>query len=394
VKKIKVAQIVTLLELGGAQKNVLHILNGLDPARFDRLLLCGSGAVLDEEARKAPYPVYFLRNLVRPVSPLRDALAVREMAAVLRRERPDVVHTSSSKAGVLGRWAARLAGVPAVVHTFHGFGFTPGQKPWTRAAFILLEKMAAPAADVLVFVSKANQEEARALGIGRPEQRRLILCGVALDAFFSLERARRAPQGIPVAPEHKLVVTIGPFKPQKNLGDFIAAADLVARRDPSARFLMVGDGALRPALEADIRRRGLERVFFLPGWRRDIPGLLGRADAFAMTALWEGLPLALVEAMAAALPCVCNAVDGVPDILADGRNGFLTPPGRPDLTAARLLDILADAGLAARLGLAARASVARDFDIPRMVAAHAALYEELSAGRPPKNPVENRPEIS
>jgi glycosyltransferase involved in cell wall biosynthesis len=384
--RLKVAHIVTRLELGGAQQNTLHTVRHLDRSRFDPLLICGRGALLDAEAIGLGCPVHFVPSLVRAVRPHRDLAALWRLTRLLRRERPDIVHTHSSKAGILGRLAARLAGVPVVVHTFHGFGFNREQSPWSRALFVASERFCARFATRLVAVSEANRREALALGVGRPEQYVLIRSGVKLSDFRRLERTRTAPERLALGPEDRLIVTVGPFKPQKNLVDFLRAAATVRAAFPAARFLIVGDGELRPRLEAEAARLGLTDALLLPGWRRDMPALLARADAFVLTSLWEGLPRSLVEAMSAALPCVANAVDGVTDVLKDGETGFLTAPHRPAETADRLLRILRDPALGRRLGEAARRSLGEDFDIDGMVRRQEALYAAL-AGQTPGPPV-------
>ncbi len=368
---------MTLLELGGAQQNTLYTVQTMDPARFETILLCGRGAFLDKEASSNDFPVFFVNSLVRPVRPVQDLLAVFEMMLILRREKPDVVHTHSSKAGILGRLAAWLARVPVIVHTYHGFGFTREQKWLTRFIYVLLEKLTAPLSTALITVSKANRSEARDLGIGRPDQYHLIRSGVPLGLYRSIARRPNAPEGIPIKPEHRLITTIGPFKPQKNLADFVAAAALVHEKSPQTRFLIVGDGEQRPELESLIRQKGLSDIVFLAGWRRDVPAILMRTFAFAMTSLWEGLPRALVEAMAAGLPSVCNAVDGVQDILADGENGYLIPPKRPDLTAQKILQLLDNPETAIQMGRRARESVDKEFDIDHMVWQQENLYEQL-----------------
>lgn len=381
MEKIKVAHVITLLELGGAQQNTLHTMRRLDRSRFEPLLVCGRGAMLDPEAAALGAPVHFVPALVRPVHPLKDALALAALVRIFRRERPDVVHTHSSKAGILGRQAAALARVPVVVQTFHGFGFTPEQRPWTRGFYVALEKATAPFTDAFIAVSQANLEEAVARGIGRREQYHLIRSGVSLSDFLSLSRSDDPLPEAPLAPGHRLVTTVGPFKPQKNLEDFMEAAALVRRSCPEARFLIVGDGESRPALEASRRRLGLEDVVFLGGWRRDVPAVFRRTDVFAMTSLWEGLPRSLVEAMAAGLPPVVNAVDGCSDVVRDGENGFLVPPRRPDLTAERIVSLLKDPARAKALGARARASIGPEFDIDGMVRRQEVLYETLLAGR-------------
>ncbi|MBL0058203.1 MAG: glycosyltransferase [Elusimicrobia bacterium] len=260
-RKIKVVHIVTQLELGGAQQNTLATVTGLDRTRYAPVLFCGQGAVLDPAARNGNFPVRFIRGLVRPVSPWRDLVALVDLYRGLRKEKPDIVHTHSSKAGVLGRIAAVLAEVPVIVHTFHGFGFTPGQNAIVRGTFVLLERILAPWTTVLIAVSSANREEALSRGIGRPSQYRLIRSGVPLDDYRTLVHRGDTPVDLPFLPSEKVVTTIGPFKPQKNLFDFIRAAQIVAARRDDVRFLIVGDGRGRAEIEREIRSRNLG-----PGW--------------------------------------------------------------------------------------------------------------------------------
>lgn len=368
---------MTLLELGGAQQTVLTILQNLNRDRFDPVLFCGRGGLLDASAREAGIRVRFVPKLRRPIRPWWDLAALMCLVHFLRQEKPEIVHTHSSKAGVLGRVAARLAGVPAVVHTIHGFGFTPAQSPGVRGMFVFLERLLSRVTTALIFVSKANRDEALAKGIGHQSRMNIIRAAVPLQAYFGLTHRRESPPGLTLAPSDKLVTTVGPFKPQKNLLDFIRAAALVSVRHPEARFLIVGDGKDRPALENEIRKRNLAPRIFLAGWRRDMASILDRTDIFCMTSLWEGLPMALVEAMAAGLPSVVNAVDGCKDVVRDGQNGFLIPPGQPDATAARLHQLLSDIALAQRMGKCARESLGEEFDAKTMIRDHALLYGSL-----------------
>ena len=377
MKKIKVVHIVTLLEFGGAQQTVLTILKNLNAERFDRVLLCGRGGFLDSVALASGFSVRFVPHLIRQIRPWRDVWALVSLWRLLRLEKPDIVHTHSSKAGVLGRLAAWGAGVPAVVHTVHGFGFTPAQPSWVRGLFVLLERFLARRTTALIFVSKANQEEALARGIGDQNQMHLIRAAVPLQTYFEVTHRRESPPGIRLAPSDKLVTTVGPFKPQKNLPDFIRVAEWVSVRHPEAKFVIVGDGTDRKSLETEIVKRGLTQHLFLLGWRQDMAAIFSRTEIFCMTSLWEGLPMALVEAMAAGLPSVVNAVDGCKDVIRDGQNGFLTPPGSPEVTAEKIIQLLEDPALAQKMGAMARKSLGRDFDTNTMVSDHEALYGSL-----------------
>jgi hypothetical protein len=213
--KIKIVHIITLLELGGAQRTALTIVENLDKSRFETVLFCGRGGLLDLEALKSNIRVTFIPGLNRPIRPLRDVVAFLCLVHSLRRERPQVVHTHSSKAGVLGRLAAWVAGVPRIVHTVHGFGFTPQQPAWVRALFVWIEQRLATITHTLVFVSKANQEEAVQRKIGSADRSALIRAAVPLKEYLSLSRHREGIPGFSLSADDRLVTTVGPFKPQK-----------------------------------------------------------------------------------------------------------------------------------------------------------------------------------
>lgn len=387
MQRVKVIHVITQLELGGAQQNTLYTAEHLDRGAFEVVLLAGRGGVLARVPAGKPYRFIPVRGLGRPIRPWADALAMVNLYLIFRREKPDIVHTHSSKAGILGRCAAALAQVPVVIHTFHGFGFHSEQSRAVRGFFVWLERWMASLSTVLIAVSAANREEALARGIGRPSQFRLIRSGVDLSVYKSLAPRRESPAGLGLLPHDKVIATVGPFKPQKNLHDFLRAAKVVADRCAEARFLLVGDGRGREKIEREIQERGLAGKVVLAGWRRDIPVIFSRADLFCLTSLWEGLPRALVEAMASGRACVVNAVDGCKDLIQDGVNGFLTPPKHPMATADRLLRLLADPALAARMGARARASIGPEFDINEMVRRQEQLYTSLVSNTPfPKPP--------
>ncbi|TBR25667.1 glycosyltransferase family 1 protein [bacterium] len=384
MRRKKVVHIVTRLDLGGAQQNTLYTVEHLDPARYEAVLLCGRGGILDAEAlaltrRTPPVRVRFVEDLVREANPVRDLAALFELERMLGEERPDVVHTHSSKAGILGRAAAKMAGVPAVVHTFHGFGFHDRMSPPVRAFYLGLERAAARWADALVFVSKANMDTARSEGLGAPEAWELIRSGVRLSGLpAKVDReAKRRELGVRL--HTPLVVGVGNLKPQKNAEDFLAVAESALKRVPEASFLFVGDGPLRAKLEARALMKGLQAKVRFIGWRRDVPELLAAADAFLLTSLWEGLPRALVEAMRTGLPCACYAVDGVRDLLVDGVNGFAAPAGDTARLADSVAKLLADPGLRRRFGDAAAAAIGPEFDIDGMVRRQEDLIERLTA---------------
>ncbi|MBI4057296.1 MAG: glycosyltransferase family 4 protein [Elusimicrobia bacterium] len=390
-QKIKVVHVITQLELGGAQQNTLYTVKSLDRTRFEPVLVSGPGGILDQEARDIPQlKIHFIPSLVRPLHPLKDAIALAALIRVFREEKPDVVHTHSSKAGILGRVAAALIGVPLILHTYHGFGFHDRQFSWLRRMLLGIEWCAAKLSTRLIFVSRANLETAVRHGLTFPEKSVLIRSGVPLKNFPAKgidPQKKKTELGVGM---HKpLVVSVGNLKPQKNPEDFILLAKMVYEKNREIRFLFIGDGVLRARLEGNLLRYGLHGKCFFPGWRRDIPEILTASDVFVLTSLWEGLPRSLVEAMKSGLPSVCYSTDGIQDLIRDGENGYLISPGNVELMAKKLLFLLEHDSVRKQMGQKAAESIGPEFDIDGMVRQQEKLYQELAI-RDPRSAIRRR----
>jgi glycosyltransferase involved in cell wall biosynthesis len=378
---IPVLHIITRLIIGGAQENTMLTAALLDPDRYAVDVISGpqtgSEGSLQEEVRARGIPLTIEPALVREIRPAKDLLAVVRLARFIRRSRYAIVHTHSSKAGVLGRWAAWLAGTPIIVHTVHGWGHHERQHPLARRFYILLEQVTQRITDKLIVVSPRNIEKGLADGIATPAKYVTIRSGIELDRFRRPARPReavRAELGIPL--DAPVVGTVTRLSPQKAPLDFVTAAAQVAASRPNAHFVVVGDGPLRAEVESRVAAAGLAGRFHLTGLRRDVPDLLHSFDVFALTSLWEGLPRVLIQAMAAGLPVVATAVDGSAEAVEDGVNGLLTPPGDPQALAAALLRLLGDPALAVQM-CAAGQERAGEFGARKMVDDIAALYETL-----------------
>ncbi|HAT72821.1 MAG TPA: hypothetical protein DCS63_08395 [Elusimicrobia bacterium] len=372
---VKVAHIITRLDFGGAQANTIYTVSSLDKSRFDAVIVAGPGGLLDEKA--PPGALVHADKLGRDINPVLDLAAFFQLRGLIKEIKPALAHTHSSKAGILGRLAAACAGVPVIVHTFHGFGFHPRQNAVKRNLFVLLERFCARFSDALVFVSRANMETARAAGIGDPARYRLIRSGVKLAGYPApIDRAAKRA-GLGFSPEDIVVLSIGNAKPQKNPWHFLEAAGRVSAVNKNARFIFAGGGEELESLRAAAAARGLEATCLFTGWREDSAELLAAADIFALTSLWEGLPRSLVEAFKSGLPAVCYRTDGVTDILHDGENGFCVEQGDLDGFCAALTRVTAEPGLRARLAAGAAATDLAEFDIDFMVRQQEQLYAEL-----------------
>lgn len=378
-RPLRVCHVITLLEPGGAQRNTLYTVGHLDRTRFTAQLVAGAGGPLDDEARALPDVAFETEpRLVRPIDPRADLAAVPALVRRLKRLAPDIVHTHSSKAGIVGRWAAALAGVRTVVHTVHGWGFHPAQPRASRALFVLLERWAARVTTQWIAVSRANAEDGGRLGIVDPGQVRIIRSGIDLARFRAARRSGRLRAELGLADETPLAGMIACFKPQKAPLDFVAVAARVARSHPDAHFVLAGDGELRPAIERALAEAGLGERVHLLGWRDDPDVVTGDLDVLVLTSLHEGLPRVVPEAMAAGVPAVATAVDGTPEALVDGVTGFLHATHDVEGMAASVGRLFADRALARRMGEEGAARVA-PWDIDEMVRAQERLYLELAA---------------
>ena len=378
--------VITLLELGGAQQNTLHPVKHLDRSRVRVSLVTGLGGQLDAEARAlGEAGVHFEPDLLREVRPLRDLRALRALVRLFRRDRPDIVHTHSSKAGILGRWAAAIAGVPVVVHSVHGFGFTPGQRPWVRSLFLGSERLTALVTNHFICVSRSNLAEGVRLGLFRRENASLVRSGFDVATFSDGPRDRVAlRRELGFEEDAVLVASVGCLKPQKDPATFAGVVARVLEHHPRTRFLIAGDGALRGDLERRLAESKTGHAVRLLGWRDDVPRLLRASDVLLHTSRWEGLPRVLPQAMAAGLPVVATAVDGAPEVVREGDTGFLAAPRDIDALAAAVSRLVADPGLRRRMGSRGQASVG-EFDVARLVPAQQDLYDRLLAESRPEN---------
>jgi glycosyltransferase involved in cell wall biosynthesis len=296
----------------------------------------------------------------------------------MKSRRIDLIHTHSSKAGIIGRWAAHLAGVPCVVHTVHGWSFNDTQPPARRRAYINLERSAARISDRLIVVASRNKEQGLTLGIGDAAKYELLHSGIDADEFAHPTVPReQVREDLGFGPDQFVVGSLSCLKPQKAPLDFVRAAAAAHAEDPRLRFFLAGDGELRPAVEALIRELGVEDVVRVLGWRRDAVDLLHAMDLFMLTSRFEGLPRAVLQAMAAGVPVVATAVDGTPEIVEHERTGLLVPAGRPDEAAAAIVRLAGDSTQRTRCIEAARKRLNASFDIRVMVRRLDRLYLSL-----------------
>ncbi len=379
--KIKIAHIITKLELGGAQKVVIYTASHLNKSRYSSIFISGTGGVLDDDVKNNPeIKSFFIPELIREINPVRDVIALVKIKRLLKNEKVNMIHTHSSKAGILGRWAARLAGIDSIVHTFHGFGFHDFQNPVVRNFFIFVERVTAKITGKLVFVSRANIKKARASRIGSEKQYVLVRAGIDIRKFSDCRvNVAEKKKSLGIEQDAPVVGMIACFKHQKNIMDYLAAANLVRIAVPEVKFLLVGDGQLRGMIEKRIRELDLEGQFILTGWRDDVHEIIQTFNVLVSTSLWEGLPCTFLEAMSVSKPIVSTNVDGVGDVIEDGVNGFLVslPGGHVEKIAEYVIKLLKDKELAARMGRSGNSKLKEEFDIDRVVRGLEKVYESM-----------------
>ncbi|MEV4264077.1 glycosyltransferase [Kribbella sp. NPDC049584] len=358
--RIEVAQIVTRF-IAGAGGVALRGVLPLDPARYRITIVTGQGGPLTDRAAAAGLRVLIEPSLVSPLAPNDDRRALRRLTELCREDRYDVVHTHSAKAGALGRLAAHRAGVPRIVHTYHGFPFHEFQHPLRRAAYVAIEQRLARITDSVLAIGSGVATEALRRGLATPSTLRTItpvVESVTVPRTDSSRAAARAELGI--TPEVPLIGTVGRIDYQKAPEHFIAA--IAALRHTAAVAVWIGSGPGDHEAKELVRRAGLSDRFVFAGERSDVPQLLPAFDVFAMASRYEGLPCAVVEAMRCGIPVVATAVNSVPDLVIPGESGVLVPPGRPRLLAEAIDDLLDDRPKADRMARLGQAGAGSTYD--------------------------------
>lgn len=345
MERTRVLHIITEMERGGAQLFTLFTVENLDHDRFDPYLLSNPRGILNGDAQKTLRERFLtVPSLVRPLSPLDDLKALFQIRNMVRSLNPEIVHTHSSKAGILGRWAAKLSAREVkLVHTVHGFAFSPFHGRFSNTVYKTLERLTAPITDLFLFVTDEDRKEAERLGLLKRSSWAIVRSIVGVERFrqaASRRKELREKMGIPLSTP--VIGGLFPFKPQKDPLGFIEIANLVHQRLPQALFLVGGDGVLRREMERLIEELGLREWVRLLGWQERAEEFLPLCDTLLLPSLWEGLPQVLVQAMACNTIPVASSVNGTKELLREGRNGLLFSPRDYREGASKVLQSLED----------------------------------------------------
>ena len=371
---MRVTHIITRLVVGGAQENTLATIHGLrqKPGVEVKLIsgpTTGPEGSLEPEAAKIPGLLTIVPELVRPVHPLKDFIALRKLEKILREQKPDIVHTHSGKAGILGRLAAKRAGVPIIIHHIHGPSFGKFQGALANFIFTAAEKHAAKVTDHFFCSADAMTKLYLAAGIGQPAMFTRIFSGFNLEPFLNATNDLGLRKKLGLEANHFVIGKIGRIFRLKGHADLLTAFAKILPQVPDARLLFVGDGALRGEIESQIRALGLtDKVIFAglvpPG---EVARYIGIMDCLAHLSYREALSRALPQALAAGKPVVAYDFDGADEVCLENETGFIVHTGDMDAAAQRLLQLANDAALREKFGRAGTAFVRENFSVEKMV---------------------------
>lgn len=379
MRRLRVLRVITRLNVGGPAIQAVLLSARLDPERFESLLVAGTesaseGSMIKLGRLEAPPSLRRVPTLGREVSPLDDLRALGSLIRLMREFKPDIVHTHLAKAGTLGRVAARIAGVPVVIHTYHGTVFRGYFGSLRSRLFLEIERAVARVTTRLVAITAGQRRDLIALRIGSEAQVVEIPLGLELGPFIDAPSRAEARAVLGLTPDEPIVAIVARLVPIKDVGLFVQA---FARLPPATTAIVVGDGEERANLEAQAAALGvMSRCRFL-GWQRDVRSVYAAADVVVLTSRNEGSPVSIIEAMAAGRAVVCTDVGGVADVVTDGVNGLLVTHGDAVGLAASIDRLLGDSGLRERLGAEARRAVFPRYDVSRLVIDIAALYTSL-----------------
>jgi glycosyltransferase involved in cell wall biosynthesis len=385
---MRVTHIITRLVIGGAQENTVATVLGLREKPGVEVNLISGPTVgpegsLEPEVKKYPELLTAVPELVRPIHPLKDFLALQKLTRILREQKPHIVHTHSGKAGILGRLAATYAGVPVIIHHIHGPSFGSFQNAAANFIFTSAEKHAARVTTHFICSAQAMTRIYLAAGIGRPEMFTRIFSGFQLKPFLEAENDFAFRKRLGIAPDAFVIGKIARLFKLKGHEDLFAAFQALLPQCPQARLLFVGDGSLRSHLETRAREMNLSDKIIFAGLvpPNEVARYVGIMDCLAHLSSREALSRALPQALAAGKPVVAYDFDGADEVCINGETGFLVRTGDVSAVTKHLLELANNVELRGRLGKRGQQFVSENFAVEKMVDDQYNLYLKLAAER-------------
>jgi glycosyltransferase involved in cell wall biosynthesis len=382
MEKINVIHIITKLELGGAQVNTVYTCENLDEKNFDAFLITGPGGILADRFKKKER-LFIAPDLVRQINPIKDIKAFFQLRRIMKKIKPHIIHTHSSKAGIIGRAAAFSLRVPVIIHSVHGFSFSPYQSFLKRTFYVTAEKLISKITGHFVFVSNDD------IGIAREkklikENYSLIRSGFPYKKFLEkCADTKTLREKYNLKEDDFVCGIIAPFKPQKGLFHLVEIAARVlasGKTDKNIVFMITGDGELREAVEEALKQRNIFQRFRLPGFIFDIENAIDVFDLGVSTALWEGLPQSLIQLRLKKQAVVASDIPGNREVIKQDKNGFLVDVRDYETFAERILYLVNNDQERERLAGFAGEDLS-PWDADYMVKEQEKLYKRLSTER-------------
>jgi glycosyltransferase involved in cell wall biosynthesis len=376
---VRILHIHTLPVISGSGINTFLTMQGIQGNRYQSVLACAPGGALIDLVQRHGMEVKTFPSLVQPLHPLKDFMAILDLTGHLMRKPYHVVHTHNSKAGFIGRLAAKLARVPVIVHTVHGFAFHEQEPPWRQILFRNLERIASHWCDKMIFISQPLVDWALKEKIGSPGKMVRIYSGIEPDRFHpvSEEEKKRLREKWGLREQDAVIGIVSKLWEGKGHELLLRAFKRIKKEKGEARLVIVGEGYLMESLKGLSARLGFSDAVIFTGFLEDVPQIIATFDVAVLPSYFEGMGRVLLEAMAMEKPVVGTAVGGIPDLIEQGLNGYLVSPGNEKELAYAVLKILNDKGLAAKMGDAGRKKMTDRFSADTMVRSIEKVYSEL-----------------
>jgi glycosyltransferase involved in cell wall biosynthesis len=385
-KKIKIAHVITRLDWGGSSDIVRLLCTHLNPAQYDIRLIIGLTEHATTKTRTFmdafDQKITVIPELRRDINPWLDTVALVRLYRIFCRQKFDIVHTHTAKAGALGRLAALLAGVGVRIHTPHGHNFYGYAGPVISWVIISIEKCLAKITSRIIALTELEKNDFIRYGVAGQKRVSLVYQGLDLregsGCVISQATTRKS---LGITPCEKVVGMVARLEPVKGCEHFIAAAGMIARQAVEVKFLVVGQGSLRPALENQAALLGLKEKFVFTGWRDDVRALLSAMDIVVLPSLNEAVGIVLIEAQSCGVPVVATRVGGIPEVVKDGDTGLLVEPGDSKAIAGAVIQLLQDDVRRSAMSSAAQVWVEGKFKVQDMVDNTSFVYQSFLTHR-------------
>lgn len=379
MKKLKILHVQLLPLLTGVQRVSLDELTRLNYGGFITYMVCSHQGIMTDVCQLNDIECMYAPNLVREISPINDIRAFFQLYKICKENKFDIVHTHSSKTGVLGRLAARLAGVPMIVHTVHGFAFPAAKNKFEKFIFISMEWFGTKLSDMIICLHDADKNISLGVLGAKKNKTTILPNGVDLSKFYPPSdidlKKIKAELGLP---SNALVIgMVGRLWKQKNPHALLNAAINILEKRNDIHFVFVGDGELRESLEiAASFSSNANNIHFL-GWREDTERVLRAFDIFVLPSLWEGMPLAILEAQATGLPCIVSNIQGNNHLVSDGVSGLLFDLNEKRALEHKIMSLVDSLSKRKALGQCARKIVESQYDIEKRVSILSSIYNDF-----------------